>query len=50
MGLLWAVIALLLVLWVAGLALSVLGPFIHILLLVAAVLFVVNMFTGRRVV
>jgi hypothetical protein len=47
-GVLWAVIALLLVFWVVGLALHVLGPVIHFALLVAAILFVVNMFTSTR--
>ena len=47
-GILWAVIVLLLAFWVVGLAMHILGPVIHFALLVAAVLFVVNMFTSSR--
>ena len=50
MGLLWTVIAILLVIWLAGLVMNIVGPIIHVLLVIAAVLFVVNMFTGRRTV
>jgi hypothetical protein len=50
MGLLWTVIAILLVIWLVGLVMNVVGPIIHLLLIIAAVLFVVNMFTGRRTV
>lgn len=46
-ALLWTIIALLLVLWLVGLALSLFGPILHALLVVAAVLFVINMFAGR---
>ena len=47
-GLLWAVIAVLLVMWLAGTLLHFAGGLIHLLLVVAAVLFVVNMFLGGR--
>lgn len=50
MSLLWTVIAILLVLWLGGLLLNLLGPVIHVLLIAAAALFVVNMFAGRRTV
>ena len=47
-GILWAIIAVLLVVWLAGAALNLLGGLIHWILLIAAVLFVVNMFLGNR--
>ena len=47
MGLLWTIISLLVLFWIVGLVANVAGPIIHLLLVVAAVLFVVNMFTGR---
>lgn len=46
-GILWTIIAVLLVCWVLGFSLHVAGSFIHALLVVAAVLFVVNLLTGR---
>jgi hypothetical protein len=48
MWLLWVIAAVLIVLWLVGLFLEILGPILHVLLVVAAVLFVVGMFTGRR--
>jgi uncharacterized protein DUF5670 len=48
MEILWIIAALLLVLWLFGLVANVFGPILHLLLVVAAVLFVVSMFTGRR--
>jgi hypothetical protein len=44
---LWTIIVLLLVLWALGLAANV-GGLIHILLVVALVVFVVNALSGRR--
>ena len=49
-SLLWTLIVVLVVLWLLGFALNVGGSLIHLLLVVAAVLFVVNLLTGRRVV
>ena len=46
MNLIWAVIAVLVVLWAAGLAMHVAGGLIHFLLVFAAILFVVRMFMG----
>lgn len=48
MEILWAIIAVLVVFWLIGLVLNLFGPIIHALLVVAAVLFVVNMFMGGR--
>ena len=47
---LWTIIAILLILWLIGwLAFSV-GAFIHILLVVALVVLIIQLFTGRRAV
>jgi hypothetical protein len=48
MGFLWGVIAFLLILWIVGLALDIFGPLIHLVIAVAAILFVIGMFTGRN--
>jgi hypothetical protein len=48
---LWTVFVILLVLWLLGLVSSyTLGGFIHILLVLAVVVLVINLLTGRRVV
>jgi hypothetical protein len=47
---LWTVIFVLLVLWLLGFALDVAGGLIHLLLVVALVIVVMRLFTGRRVV
>jgi hypothetical protein len=46
-GFLWTAIVVLFAFWVAGLLLHVGGGFIHLLLVVALVLLVVNVLTGR---
>ncbi len=46
-GILWTAIVLLFALWLAGLVLHIGGGLIHILLVVAVVLFIVNVLTGR---
>jgi uncharacterized membrane protein YtjA (UPF0391 family) len=48
MPMLWTLIVLLLVFWVLGFAFKVAAGAIHILLVVALVLFVVQLVTGRR--
>ncbi len=45
---LWTLIVLLLVFWLLGFAFHVAGGLIHILLVIAVVLFLVNLITGRR--
>jgi hypothetical protein len=46
---LWTLLVVLLVLWLLGLFTShTFGGLIHILLVVAAIIFVVNLITGRR--
>ena len=47
---LWTIIFVLLVLWLLGFALDVAGGLIHVLLVVALVIIVMRLFTGRRVV
>jgi hypothetical protein len=45
---LWTIIAVLFVLWLLGFSMHVAGGLIHILLVVALVMFIINLFTGRR--
>jgi hypothetical protein len=47
---LWTVIFVLLVLWLLGFALDVAGGLIHLLLVVALVIVVYRLLTGRKVV
>jgi hypothetical protein len=50
-GVMWTIIAILLILWLVGLITSyTLGGFLHILLVVAIVLIIVRLISGRRVV
>jgi len=45
---LWTLIAVFLVLWLLGFSFSVGGSLIHLLLVLALVVLVVNLVTGRR--
>jgi hypothetical protein len=48
---LWTIFVVLLVLWLVGVVSSyTLGGFIHILLVIALVVLLIQLFTGRRVV
>jgi hypothetical protein len=47
---LWTLIVLLLLFWVLGFAFHVAGGIIHVLLVIALVLFLVNVISGRRTV
>ena len=47
---LWTIVVLLLVLWLLGFTMKVAGGLIHILLVVALVVVVFRLLTGRRVV
>ncbi len=49
-GLLWTIIVILFALWLIGLVANIGGGLIHALLVIALVLFVVNLLTGRRTV
>ena len=48
---LWTIFVILLVLWLVGLVSSyTMGGFIHLLLLLALVVLIINLITGRRTV
>ena len=46
---LWTLFVVLLILWLLGFSLHVAGGLIHLLLVVAVVVLVINLVTGRRV-
>jgi len=46
---LWTIVVLLLILWVLGFTLHVAGGLIHVLLVIALIVIVVRLLTGRRV-
>ena len=45
---LWTLVAVCLILWLLGFSMSIGGGFIHLLLVVALVVFVINLVSGRR--
>ena len=48
---LWTILVILLVLWLVGLVSGyTVGGFVHLLLVLALVIFVINLLTGRRTV
>jgi hypothetical protein len=47
---LWTLIVLLLLFWLLGFAFHVAGGIIHVLLVIAVILFLVNLISGRRTV
>ncbi len=47
---LWTILVVLLVLWLLGFSLHIGGGLIHLLLVVALVVLVINLLTGRRTV
>jgi hypothetical protein len=47
---LWTIVAILLLFWVIGLAVDIAGGLIHILLVIALIVVVYRLLTGRRVV
>jgi hypothetical protein len=47
---LWTIFAILLILWLLGWGFHVAGSLIHLLLILAVIVLVVNLVTGRRVV
>jgi len=47
---LWTILAILLVLWLVGLLAHIGGGLIHLLLVVAAIVLIFNLLTGRRTV
>ncbi|HEY7056675.1 MAG TPA: lmo0937 family membrane protein [Vicinamibacterales bacterium] len=46
---LWTIVVLLLILWLLGFSLHVAGGLIHILLVVALIVIILRLLTGRRV-
>ncbi|PYR94084.1 MAG: lmo0937 family membrane protein [Acidobacteria bacterium] len=46
---LWTIVVLLLILWLLGFTMHVAGGLVHILLVVALVVIVLRLLTGRRV-
>lgn len=47
---LWTLILILLALWLVGLMMHVAGGLIHLLLVLAVIVFLVNILTGRRAI
>jgi Family of unknown function (DUF5670) len=47
---LWTILVILLVLWLLGFTVFHAGALIHLILVVALVIFIVNLLTGRRTV
>lgn len=45
---LWTIFVILLVLWVLGFAFEVAGGLVHILLVIALILLIFNLITGRK--
>jgi Family of unknown function (DUF5670) len=48
-NMLWTIFVVLLILWLLGFSLHVAGGLIHLLLVVALVILVINLVSGRRV-
>ena len=46
---LWTVFVILLILWLLGFSFHIAGGLIHLLLVIAVVVLVINLITGRRV-
>ena len=49
-NMLWAIFVILIVLWLLGFTLHIAGGLIHILLVIALIVLVINLVTGRRAV
>ena len=47
---LWTILVVLLILWLIGFGTGVVGNLIHLVLVIALVLLVINLLTGRRTV
>jgi len=45
---LWIVFAVILILWLLGFSLHIAGSLIHLLLVVAVIVLIINLLTGRR--
>jgi hypothetical protein len=49
-NLLWLIIVILVIMWLAGFAFHVGGGLIHLLLVIAVIVLIIRLVTGRRVV
>ena len=49
-NILWTIIVILFVLWLIGLVAHIGGGLIHLLLVIAVIVFVINLITGRKTV
>lgn len=47
---LWTIFVILLILWLLGFSFHIAGSLIHILLVIAVVVLIINLISGRRVV
>ncbi|MGB8770568.1 MAG: lmo0937 family membrane protein [Candidatus Korobacteraceae bacterium] len=47
---LWTIVAILLVLWLLGWGFHIAGSLIHLLLVLAVIVLIINLVTGRRTV
>ncbi len=47
-GMLWTIIVVLLVVWLLGLVFQIGGGLIHLILLIAGIILVFQLFTGKR--
>lgn len=47
---LWTLLVILLLMWALGLGFGIAGPLVHILLVVAVIVLIVNLLQGRRAV
>jgi hypothetical protein len=45
---LWTIFVIILVLWILGFSFHIAGGFIHLLLVIALIVLVINLLTGRR--
>lgn len=45
---LWTLIGLLILFWILGLVFDIAGGFVHVLLVIALIVFIFNMITGRK--
>jgi hypothetical protein len=50
LGILWAIFVIVIVIWLLGLIFSFGGSLIHLLLIVALIILIYNLITGRRAV
>jgi hypothetical protein len=49
-AMLWTIVVILLVLWLLGFSLNIAGGIIHVLLVIALIVGLIQLFSGRKVV